>query len=803
MLRNLDGTLRPGVVNGCRMKPYYGVKQPIAPPQVLSIRCEPIAERHPQEMTQGNSHGKQTQTSTIKKKKRKMQICEKRLEKRLSKNDKTTINEAADDHEIAINLEGSNDTQINEKIRGKIIKEKKSKGVSEHDTTKAASTSNSPLSQQQNTMSKGRATSKALQPILLPIVPSLNNAKSDEWATKVGFKRLLSHNWVVLAQPPGVEELIRSFVETDSVVIAGRLSVLVDTQLVHEVLGLHDEGITDPKKTYPVQSEIPSTGQMRQTKDVADPERRSQFQFYLHNVVHMAKSEDMSIKNYSRLRAAEEGVEINWWAAIYLENLRKRAAAVLEKGGPTVVRAHLQALAQAVAKDPETRKQGVHTKEPMPVLHKTQPEPTPAVGGATAGTSKKDAPATFKNMGDPEKANPFAKIEDMMSRKRRKIHKDAPGQVPQIEKTDVQQGQPQEPLPKEPVQKEQPQQSKEKEENREAQQKEQTKQKEDEGKGKAQEKTNEEGTTIINLTSEPDREEELITPPSGLDSFLEEAMKVMEDVNEFQRQGMLLHKHVDKIHKEAWDKLSAAQSRVKRCVFGYLQPAQNKVKELWKEEKEALHKKYQEDILWLKDICDVKDDNRREALETSKNLKEELNKQQKETNLAKGQLNKQQEETTLAKEQEKICREAQNKMQKLYEEARRDAQALPNIKARVTTLEKDREKALADQQAIAKEKAELHRIMKVKDEVIGALQQENWKQTMDDMKNDMIKSKAHGRTACPGEQTTEAPGGGGQRGADVDPTGQGHPTSSFDGNLESYLGQSPQGGVPNKARHCL
>ena len=41
--------------------------------------------------------------------------------------------------------------------------------------------------------------------------------------------------------------------------------------------GLHDEGITNPEKTYPVQSKIPSTGQMCQTKDVSDPERRSQF----------------------------------------------------------------------------------------------------------------------------------------------------------------------------------------------------------------------------------------------------------------------------------------------------------------------------------------------------------------------------------------------------------------------------------------------------------------------------------------------------------------------------------------------
>ena len=74
-------------------------------------------------------------------------------------------------------------------------------------------------------------------------------------------------------------------------------------------------------------------------------------------------------------------------------------------------------MAQAAAKDPEARKQDIQRKEPMSVLQKTQPEPTPAVGGAAAGTSKKDVPATFKNLGDPEKANPFAKIEDMMSRK--------------------------------------------------------------------------------------------------------------------------------------------------------------------------------------------------------------------------------------------------------------------------------------------------------------------------------------------------------------------------------------------------
>ena len=630
MLRNLDGTLRPGVVNGCRMKPYHGTRQPTAPPQVLSIRCEPIAERHPQETTEGNSRGKQTQTGITKKKKRKTQRYEKKLEKKPSKNDEITINEAADNYEIAINLEGSNDTQIYDKTCGKTTQEKKTEGASKHDTTEAASTRNSPLSQQQSTMSKGKAASKALQPMLLPAIPSLNNAKSDEWATKVGFQRLLSQNWVALAQPQGEEELLKSFVETDSVVIPGRFPVLVDTQLIHEVLGLHDEGIMDSQKTYPVQSEIPSTGQMRQTKDVADPERRSQFQFYLHNIVHMAKNEDMSIKNYSRLRAAEEGVEINW-AAVYLENLKKRAAAVLEKGGPTVVHAHLQALAQAAAKDPEARKQGAHREGPMPVPHKAQPKPTPAVGGATAGASMKGAPTSFKNMGDPEKANPFAKLEDMMSRKRRKTHQEEPGKAPQTEKAKEQHEQPQKLPPKEPVQEDQPQEplregpvqkepmphSKEKEQ---AQQKEQARQKENGIKGKDQEGTSKEDTTTINLIDEQQQVEEFMVPPLGVDGCLEEAMKVMEEVNEFHRQGMLLHKHVDKIHKEAWDKLSAAQSRVKRCVSGYLQPAQGKLKEPWKEEREALRKKYREHILWVEDMCNVKDDDRRAAIEKSKKL---------------------------------------------------------------------------------------------------------------------------------------------------------------------------------------
>ena len=188
----------------------------------------------------------------------------------------------------------------------------------------------------------------------------------------------------------------------------GKVPMIVDKQLVHEVLGLHNEGVTDPDQTYPVQNEIPSTGQMRQTKNVADPERRSQFQFYLHNVVHMAKNEDMSIKNYSRLRAAEEGTEIDW-ASVYVESLTKRAATVWEKGGPTVVHAHLRALAQGAPSDPEAKKQTATNKEPTTMLPGALPKPALVVGETTAGTSKRDTPISFKDIGNPKQVNPLTR----------------------------------------------------------------------------------------------------------------------------------------------------------------------------------------------------------------------------------------------------------------------------------------------------------------------------------------------------------------------------------------------------------
>ena len=59
----------------------------------------------------------------------------------------------------------------------------------------------------------------------------------------------------------------------------------------------------------------------------------------------------------------------------------------------------------------------------------------------------------------------------------------------------------------------------------------------------------------------------------------------------------------------------------------YLQPAQDKQKEMHKEEREALLKKHEENTQWLKDMCNVKDDDRRAAIAQSKALQEKLNKQ--------------------------------------------------------------------------------------------------------------------------------------------------------------------------------
>lgn len=164
-------------------------------------------------------------------------------------------------------------------------------------------------------------------------------------------------------------------------------------------------------------------GQMHQTKDVANPERRARLQFYMHNVALMAKNEDMSAKNYNRLKAAEEGEEINW-AAIYVENLWKRAAIAVERGGPTVVHAHLlrRALALATQKDAEAKKGAGSSKKES---HQTQKENEAArqkrkAPEQTAGPEKDEAPPSFKQMGNLEEEDLFEPLEGLISKRRRR-----------------------------------------------------------------------------------------------------------------------------------------------------------------------------------------------------------------------------------------------------------------------------------------------------------------------------------------------------------------------------------------------
>lgn len=50
-------------MNGCRMKPYFGMQQPedLEPSQVLSIQCMPIEEECLQRMTERNQRGNKAQ----------------------------------------------------------------------------------------------------------------------------------------------------------------------------------------------------------------------------------------------------------------------------------------------------------------------------------------------------------------------------------------------------------------------------------------------------------------------------------------------------------------------------------------------------------------------------------------------------------------------------------------------------------------------------------------------------------------------------------------------------------------------
>ncbi|KAI5070932.1 hypothetical protein GOP47_0013183 [Adiantum capillus-veneris] len=126
--------------------------------------------------------------------------------------------------------------------------------------------------------------------------------------------------------------MIKAFCETDTVVIKGREAMFVDTELIKKAFALPDEGSTKPSKVSPSTEEIPRKGSKHQIKDVPDLHQRTQMAFYLQNVMFIAKTEDMSAKNYSRLKTVKQGEKINW-DALYLDNFKKRTLNAVQTGG--------------------------------------------------------------------------------------------------------------------------------------------------------------------------------------------------------------------------------------------------------------------------------------------------------------------------------------------------------------------------------------------------------------------------------------------------------------------------------------
>ena len=178
----------------------------------------------------------------------------------------------------------------------------------------------------------------------------------------MGCKARIPHPSIIgVAAPEEVEAMLNTFVDINTLVLLGKKRVEETPPLIKKALGLTNKRITKPNKGYVEAKDIPKKGSMHQVKDVPYPERRAQFPFYLQDMALMAKTEDMSTKNYNRLREAKKGEKIKW-AGIYAENLRTQAAASLAKGGATILHAHLRVLAQATSNDEHATQKERRTK---------------------------------------------------------------------------------------------------------------------------------------------------------------------------------------------------------------------------------------------------------------------------------------------------------------------------------------------------------------------------------------------------------------------------------------------------------
>ena len=59
---------------------------------------------------------------------------------------------------------------------------------------------------------------------------------------------------------------------------------------------------------YAIEEEILAKGSMHQIKNVKSVECRNQFNFYLKNVLHMVKTDNMFVQNYSKLNRGKKSI---------------------------------------------------------------------------------------------------------------------------------------------------------------------------------------------------------------------------------------------------------------------------------------------------------------------------------------------------------------------------------------------------------------------------------------------------------------------------------------------------------------
>ena len=240
-------------VNGCRLKPYFENTQQENDQndaKIMSIRCQTFTGEESKKGQKGKSSEKQPLSRSERKWERK-----KRKKKRNNHDGKqaqATFHNGKDNkdarpcnHNKALNgIEKRTSMQTKEETRSSEthIKRATSRERDERTTKQSTETTEEGSTESEMSKAKAPAIQKGMYPISLPVIPDLRKQENEDWSRKLGFKALIQQDWERLVEPEGAEELIKHFLETDTVVTPGRLPVPVNTVLVKQVLGLHDEG---------------------------------------------------------------------------------------------------------------------------------------------------------------------------------------------------------------------------------------------------------------------------------------------------------------------------------------------------------------------------------------------------------------------------------------------------------------------------------------------------------------------------------------------------------------------------------